>query len=323
MIRRPTPAVALPSEPPPSGVRRDRREVARPSRFAIGAAASLLAHAVALAAVAGAAAWRAAPEPAEAALQVFWQEADPISRPDSAALAEPPSRLPELALIPAPTGSSWADGMEPEDADLTAPVPPPPAVADAIAPAGAAPPPARIDPSVALAALAFPALPPLPSEAVPPPALPAIAPPAPPRAALPPQAPQPRRTPEHAAVSRRPAPAASPAPAPVVPVALAAPIAAVKPPLLAGLPRYRQPPSPPIYPAQARDRGEEGTVALRVLVAADGGIREIRLHRSSGNRLFDEAALAAARRWEIEPATVDGQRIDAWVEAPVRFRLEQ
>jgi protein TonB len=58
-------------------------------------------------------------------------------------------------------------------------------------------------------------------------------------------------------------------------------------------------------------------------VGADGATLEIRLHRSSGNRLLDEAALTTARRWEIEPALIAGRRAAAWVEIPVRFRLEQ
>ncbi|MBD0270786.1 MAG: energy transducer TonB [Acetobacteraceae bacterium] len=80
---------------------------------------------------------------------------------------------------------------------------------------------------------------------------------------------------------------------------------------------------PPDYPAQARDRGDEGTVGLHLLIGADGTTREVRMHRSSGNRLLDAAAVAAARRWEVEPASVGGRRTDAWVEVPVRFRLER
>jgi protein TonB len=93
--------------------------------------------------------------------------------------------------------------------------------------------------------------------------------------------------------------------------------------LVQGPPRFRRPPSPPDYPAQALDRGEEGVVRLRLLVGADGATREIRLHRSSGNRLLDEAALGAARRWEVEPAGVDGRRAEAWFEVPVPFRLDR
>jgi protein TonB len=92
--------------------------------------------------------------------------------------------------------------------------------------------------------------------------------------------------------------------------------------LVQGSPRFRRPPSPPDYPAQARDRGDEGVVGLRLLVGADGATREVRLHRSSGNRLLDEAALAAAKRWEVEPASIGGRRAEAWVEVPVRFRLD-
>ena len=100
-------------------------------------------------------------------------------------------------------------------------------------------------------------------------------------------------------------------------------LALVQAPLVGGPPRFRRPPSPPDYPAQARDRGDEGAVGLRLLVGADGATREVRVHRSSGNRLLDEAALAAARRWEVEPASVGGRLAEAWFEVPVRFRLDR
>ena len=90
-----------------------------------------------------------------------------------------------------------------------------------------------------------------------------------------------------------------------------------------GPPRFRRPPAPPDYPSQARDRGEEGAVGLRLLVGADGRTREIRLHRSSGNRLLDAAAVAAARVWEVEPASIGGRAAEAWFEVPVRFRLDR
>lgn len=103
----------------------------------------------------------------------------------------------------------------------------------------------------------------------------------------------------------------------------AAAAAAQAAPLLQGPPRFRRPPAPPVYPERARERGEEGTVGLRLLIGADGATREVRVHHSSGNRLLDEAALAAARRWEVEPASIGGRHAEAWVEAPVRFRLDR
>ena len=90
-----------------------------------------------------------------------------------------------------------------------------------------------------------------------------------------------------------------------------------------GAPRFRRPPAPPAYPDRAREAGIEGTALLRLRVSADGTTQEIRLLRSAGNRMLDEAAHAAARRWEIAPALQGGRAIEAWVEVPVRFRLDE
>ncbi len=78
---------------------------------------------------------------------------------------------------------------------------------------------------------------------------------------------------------------------------------------------------PPNYPRRAIDLGQEGEVILRALVSADGESREIRVFRSSGIALLDDAALRAVRRWAFEAAQINGRRIDAWVEVPVRFHL--
>lgn len=78
---------------------------------------------------------------------------------------------------------------------------------------------------------------------------------------------------------------------------------------------------PPAYPRRAIDLGQEGEVLIRALVGPDGDSREIRLWRSSGVPLLDEAALRAVRRWAFEAARVDGRPVEAWVEVPVRFQL--
>lgn len=86
-------------------------------------------------------------------------------------------------------------------------------------------------------------------------------------------------------------------------------------------PRYRLPPAPPVYPARAVELGLTGTVLVRARVTPDGSTEETRLWRTSGHALLDAAALAAVRRWAFEPASVDGRRVEAWVEVPVHFRL--
>jgi periplasmic protein TonB len=103
----------------------------------------------------------------------------------------------------------------------------------------------------------------------------------------------------------------------------ATPIAAAPgPPPVVTHARYRLPPTPPAYPPRAVAFRMSGTALIRALVGPDGLTRELRLHRSSGHAELDQAALAAVRGWAFAAATHGGQPIEAWVEVPVRFRLD-
>jgi protein TonB len=62
-------------------------------------------------------------------------------------------------------------------------------------------------------------------------------------------------------------------------------------------------------------------VIIRALVGPDGESRDIRVFRSSGVGLLDDAALRAVRRWAFEAAQINGRPVEAWVEVPVRFQL--
>jgi protein TonB len=92
-------------------------------------------------------------------------------------------------------------------------------------------------------------------------------------------------------------------------------------PVLITNPRYRRPPRPADYPSRAIDLGQTGSVTLRALVSPQGETRNTRVHRSSGSGLLDQAALAAVKNWEFQPAEVDGRPVHAWVEVRVHFRL--
>lgn len=79
---------------------------------------------------------------------------------------------------------------------------------------------------------------------------------------------------------------------------------------------------PPDYPMMLRQRGIEGTVWLRVRVDRSGLPEQIVLFKTSGYRLFDEAALRAVARWRFKPARSQGIAMASWVEFPVRFTLQ-
>ncbi|EFH12933.1 energy transducer TonB, partial [Teichococcus cervicalis] len=92
-------------------------------------------------------------------------------------------------------------------------------------------------------------------------------------------------------------------------------------PVLVTHPGFRGRPQPAEYPSRALEMGQTGSVTLRALVAPDGETRTVRVHRSSGAALLDQAALAAVRRWQFRAASVGGRPVHAWVEVQVHFRL--
>ena len=90
----------------------------------------------------------------------------------------------------------------------------------------------------------------------------------------------------------------------------------------AATPRYRDN-TPPVYPPSARRRGYHGLVILIVEVLADGRPGEVRIGRSSGYKILDNAAQKAATRWSFEPGRKNGKAVRMLAEVPVRFVLNE
>jgi periplasmic protein TonB len=77
----------------------------------------------------------------------------------------------------------------------------------------------------------------------------------------------------------------------------------------------------PAYPNVSRQRGESGTVFLRVQVSPDGKASSVVLHRSSGHSKLDDAAIKAVNTWRFVPAKTDGVAISSDVIVPIQFKL--
>ncbi len=105
------------------------------------------------------------------------------------------------------------------------------------------------------------------------------------------------------------------APAPVAPVP---PVPKAKGPTRP--PRVINWTDPP-YPEQARQQGIEGTVVLKLTIAAEGSPRSVTVARSSGHSGLDEAAVAHVRKTEFSPALEDGRPVAMTITFRVRFRL--
>ena len=81
-------------------------------------------------------------------------------------------------------------------------------------------------------------------------------------------------------------------------------------------------PRPP-YPPGAFQARIEGRVILKIHVMPDGKPAEIQLLQTSGSAQLDKSALDTVARWELQPASKNGEPIDQWVEIPINFRILQ
>lgn len=267
-----------------------------------------------------------APEPPAATEIAAPAPPQPIPPIPTQAEVSPPEPTPERVAPtppePLPPVPTQAEVSPPEPTTLALTPPPQPTVADP-----------EVTPAEPMASEFTTA------EAAEPPVEPALPPPPPPPPTAPPiaAAPPPPAPPPPVKAAARPAPrpkaerpalqageqhtgssaihqvAANPMPAPMR--------SADQGPLHITAPRFRVPPSPPVYPRSARQQGQEGEVLIRANLDPEGNPEEVRLLRSSGIEALDRAAIAAVRRWVFEPGRRNGVAVVAWVQVPIRFTL--
>jgi protein TonB len=91
--------------------------------------------------------------------------------------------------------------------------------------------------------------------------------------------------------------------------------------ILFAQPKYAKNPKPH-YPQEARLKGYEGEVILKVEVLADGRVGQIEVKNSSGFEVLDRSALATVKQWKFVPAKQGEKNIPLWVNIPIKFQLQ-
>ncbi|MFN7974389.1 MAG: energy transducer TonB [Acidobacteriota bacterium] len=76
-----------------------------------------------------------------------------------------------------------------------------------------------------------------------------------------------------------------------------------------------------VYPMVARRVGRQGTVVLDAIIGVDGRVEDIQIVTSV--QILDDAAIAALRQWEFEPATVAGKAVRMRLTVSMTFNLER
>jgi len=76
----------------------------------------------------------------------------------------------------------------------------------------------------------------------------------------------------------------------------------------------------PVYPELALKAGLEGTVLVKLWVDREGKPREVSVVKSDAE-IFNDAALAAAKKLLFAPAYMNSGPVPVWVTIPFKFRL--
>lgn len=79
----------------------------------------------------------------------------------------------------------------------------------------------------------------------------------------------------------------------------------------------------PHYPLEALRNQQEGTVLMRVSIAPDGSVTDVRILETSHSRILDRAAVEAVQRWKFAPAMRDGLPVAGEIDVPIDFKLDQ
>jgi protein TonB len=86
-------------------------------------------------------------------------------------------------------------------------------------------------------------------------------------------------------------------------------------------PKYAENPKP-LYPQEAREKGYQGEVILKVEIFANGQVGQVEVKKSSGYELLDRSASATVKKWKFIPAKKGEETIPFWVNIPIKFQLQ-
>jgi TonB family protein len=79
----------------------------------------------------------------------------------------------------------------------------------------------------------------------------------------------------------------------------------------------------PNYPQAALERGTEGWVDLIFTVRTDGSIADVSVTAAEPAGIFEQAAMAAVRRWRYEPVRKEGRAVEQRARLRLRFSIEK
>jgi protein TonB len=78
----------------------------------------------------------------------------------------------------------------------------------------------------------------------------------------------------------------------------------------------------PDYPSALARQEITGTVTVRILIGADGRVKQVQQVSATDPLFFEATQRQALKYWRFKPAMRDGIAIESWQTKTVRFKLE-
>jgi TonB family protein len=79
---------------------------------------------------------------------------------------------------------------------------------------------------------------------------------------------------------------------------------------------------PPVYPREAERQGLSGWVDVEFTIAPDGTTQDLVVRNAQPQRMFDQAAVDAVKRWRFEPVMRDGAAVQQRAAVRIRFEVK-
>lgn len=76
------------------------------------------------------------------------------------------------------------------------------------------------------------------------------------------------------------------------------------------------------YPSEAKSKGVQGYVVVRLQVGTSGEIENIKIVESNPRGYFDQSVLKFVNSWKFEPGVKSGKVASTWLDQKVRFELD-
>jgi protein TonB len=78
----------------------------------------------------------------------------------------------------------------------------------------------------------------------------------------------------------------------------------------------------PNYPVAAKQKSIEGVVVVKFMVTTDGLVEKVSVLKAKPEGYFEKAAVEAVEKWKFQPGTMEGEPVNTWMTAMVKFRLD-